>query len=74
MRAETEKLVDDDVWYSYHIIVRGKHVTIKVNDKTCVEFDEPTPPTPPANMPGRVLSHGTFALQAHDPQMALRQE
>ena len=51
----------DDEWYTYHIIVQGDKVTIKVNDAVVneVTFDEKLP---------RKLSSGTFCLQAHDPK------
>lgn len=52
----------DDVWFTYYIKVDGKHVTVKIDDKTVVDFEEP------ANKEGTIkLSEGTFALQAHDP-------
>ena len=54
----------DGEWFTEHIIVRGKQVTVKVDGKTLVEFTEPTPPKMKG---GRVLSSGTFALQGHDP-------
>ncbi len=58
----------DGVWFTEHIIVQGKKITIKVDGKTLVEFTEPTPPKPPRGMNGRLLSAGTFALQGHDPK------
>jgi len=58
----------DDKWFTEHIIVKGKKITIKVDGKTTVEFTEPTPPKPPRGMDGRFLSAGTFALQGHDPK------
>jgi hypothetical protein len=61
-----EQLVKDNVWYTYHIIVKGKHITIKVNDKVTVDWDEPAD-LKPGSAPARVLDKGTFALQAHDP-------
>lgn len=36
-----DTVVKDNVWYTEHIIVKDKHVTIKINDKTVVEYDEP---------------------------------
>lgn len=36
-----ENFAQDLVWYSYHIIVNGKHVTIKINDKVAVDYEEP---------------------------------
>lgn len=61
-----EVYVKDDEWYTEYIKVVGKHVTIKVNDKTVVEYTEPENPDR-KDMPGRLISSGTFALQGHDP-------
>lgn len=63
-----EKLADDNVWYTQSIRVVGKHVTIKVNGKTVLEYTEPEGATAPEGHPGRVISSGTFALQGHDPK------
>jgi hypothetical protein len=61
-------LVKDSVWFTEQIIVRGKRVIIKVNDKTVVDYTEPQNVQRPANMSGRIISNGTFALQGHDPK------
>jgi hypothetical protein len=66
-----EQLVKDNEWYTYHIIVKGKHVTIKVNDKVAVEWDEPADRKPSPDFT-RILDKGTFALQAHDPKSTVR--
>jgi hypothetical protein len=58
----------DNEWFTEHIIVQGKKVTIKVNDKTLVEYTEPGNADRPADMAQRALSNGTFALQGHDPE------
>jgi hypothetical protein len=60
--------VKDYEWYTEHIIVQDKKVTIKINDKTVVEYTEPDGIE---NMEGRKekhLSSGTIALQGHDPK------
>jgi hypothetical protein len=49
----------DNEWFTQHIIVQGKKVTIKVNDKIVNEYTE--------GETGR-LGSGTFALQGHDPK------
>lgn len=54
----------DGEWFDYEIRVEGKHITIRVNGKTCVDFTEPELP---ADAPPRRLSQGTFAIQGHDP-------
>jgi hypothetical protein len=54
----------DNEWFTQHIIVKGKHITIKVNDKVIVDRDE----KPEDTKGDRKLSSGTFAIQAHDPE------
>ena len=60
--------VPDNQWYTEHIIVQGKKVTIKINDQTVVEYLEPENAERPKDMAGRLISSGTFALQGHDPK------
>ncbi len=62
-----DQLMKDNEWYTYHIIVNGKHVTIKVNDKVAVDWDEPADRKPGTDFT-RILDKGTIALQAHDPK------
>ncbi|MBU6300080.1 MAG: DUF1080 domain-containing protein [Verrucomicrobia bacterium] len=58
----------DNEWFDYHIIVKGKTITIKVNGKETVTYTEPADGSlPDPKSPGRKLSNGTFAIQAHDP-------
>lgn len=59
---------EDEKWFVMEIIVEGKHVVTKVDGKVITDFTEPEPPQPPAKMEGRILSHGTFAIQGHDPK------
>ncbi len=63
-----EVYAKDNEWYTEHIIVNGKRIIIKVNDKTVVDYTEPDNVKRDAGMAGRVLSSGTFALQGHDPK------
>jgi len=58
---------EDNKWFTYDIIVEGKHVVLKIDGKTTTDWTEPTPAQPPQGMPGRVIQHGTIALQGHDP-------
>ncbi len=51
----------DDEWFTQHIIVQGKRITIRINDRVLVDYEEASPSG------GRRLDSGTFALQAHDP-------
>jgi hypothetical protein len=59
--------VKDNEWYTYDIIVKGKTVTLKINGKTTTEWTQPDDWKGPEGMPGRVLDHGTIAIQGHDP-------
>jgi hypothetical protein len=59
--------VPDGVWYTYEIIVRGKHIVLKVNDQITCDWTEPDNWQPPEGFEKRRLSSGTFCLQGHDP-------
>lgn len=63
-----EVYVKDNEWYTEHIIVKGNHITVKINDKTVVDYTEPENLERESNMSGRKLSSGTVALQGHDPE------
>jgi len=57
----------DNVWWTQEIAVQGSVVTVSIDGKKVVEYDEP-----PGAVAGqefeRKLGAGTFALQAHDPK------
>jgi hypothetical protein len=59
----------DNQWWTQHIIVQGRKVTVKIDGKTVIEYNEP--PVDP-NGRGKKLGEGTFALQAHDPKSIIR--
>jgi len=63
-----EKVAEDGKWFTEHIIVKDKHVTVFVDGKKVTEWEQPEGWAGPKDMPGRVLSSGTIALQAHDPK------
>jgi Domain of Unknown Function (DUF1080) len=54
----------DDEWFKYNIKVEGKHIILKLDDKTVVDYIEPDD-APKFQGRDRKLSDGTFALQAH---------
>lgn len=64
--------VKDGEWFDYEITVRGKQITLKVNGETTVDYTEPENPPRNDEMRDRRLSHGTIALQAHDPGSVVR--
>lgn len=55
----------DNEWYTQHIIVKGKTVRILINGKLLYEYIEPN--LKKDSERGQFISHGTFALQGHDP-------
>ena len=62
-----EVSVKDNEWFTEHIIVQGKRVVIKINDKTVADYTEPENVDRKGDSL-RVFSNGTFALQGHDPK------
>ena len=62
-----DKNVGDNEWYTETIICQGKKVTIKINDKVVVDYDEPADKKAGEDFT-RKIDQGTFALQAHDPK------
>ncbi|MCL6257747.1 DUF1080 domain-containing protein [Aquiflexum sp. TKW24L] len=63
--------VKDGEWYTEHIIVKGDHVTVKINGKTVMEYVESEDKNRPANAGEKKIDKGTFALQAHDPESVI---
>jgi hypothetical protein len=57
----------DNVWFTMEIIVQDKHVITKVDGKVITDWTQPDDFVPPKNHIGRIIDHGTFALQGHDP-------
>ena len=62
-----EVYVRDNEWYTEHIIVKDKKITVKINDRVVVEYTEPEAVEKREGRKDRRLSSGTFALQGHDP-------
>lgn len=58
----------DNQYWTQHIIVRGRKVTVKIDGKTVLEYNEPPGA---ASGGGRKLGEGIFALQAHDPKSVI---
>jgi len=63
-----EVYVKDNEWFTEYFKVEGKHVIVKINDKTVVDYTEPDNVKRDAGSEGRVISNGTVALQGHDPK------
>jgi hypothetical protein len=57
----------DDQWFTMYIRVTGKHILVRINDQVISDYVEPEHAERPPEFKDRLLSHGTFALQGHDP-------
>jgi hypothetical protein len=67
VRNVYKQLVNDNEWFRMNILVRGKQVQIRLNDMLVVDYVEPDSPFRADLNFQRILNHGTFALQGHDP-------
>jgi hypothetical protein len=63
-----ESPAKDNEWFTQHVIVRGRKVTVKINDKVVNEFTEAKVPKRDPGWETNVISSGTIALQGHDPE------
>lgn len=66
VRDVYKAFVKDNEWYRMHIAVRGKRAQVRLHDMLLVDYVEPDPPVTAPHGEGRVLDHGTFALQCHN--------
>jgi len=60
--------VRDGEWFEYGIAVKGRRITVSVNGRPVVEYDEPPNAERKKGRERRLLSHGQIALQGHDPK------
>ena len=67
VRNVYQHLVPDNQWLNLNVRVRGKQVQVRLNNALVVDYVEPMPPFRADAAFDRVINHGTFALQAHDP-------
>lgn len=67
VRNVYKQFVPDNEWFRMHILVRGKEVQIRLNEMLVVDYVEPDTPYRSDLAFGRVINHGTFAIQGHDP-------
>jgi hypothetical protein len=58
----------DEEWFTMTIVVQGKRIITKVNDKVIKDYTEPDDVKRGKAYQGRVLTSGTFAIQGHDPK------
>ena len=56
------------MWFKEYIRVKGKQVTVKIDNKIVVDFTEPEGLEKTNGRDLKRISSGTFALQGHDPK------
>ncbi len=61
-----QAFVDDGQWFQIRVRVVAKRIRVWVNEYPTVDYVEPDDCPRPPNLAGRLLSHGTIALQGHD--------
>jgi hypothetical protein len=64
--------VQDGEWYTYHVVVKGDQISVALNGKVIMEYDE-SEDTKRIWSPGELkrFGRGTIALQAHDPESVI---
>ena len=73
VKDNLETVAKDGEWFDYHIKVKGKRIQISINGKVIVDFTEGDDNMGHlGKMPGRKLSSGTIAFQAHDPNSVVQ--
>jgi hypothetical protein len=58
----------DNEWFTQHVIVRDRHIIVKVNDQIVNDYVVPEDFKRETGWEKNVLGSGTFALQGHDPE------
>lgn len=56
-----------DEWFTYHLIVQGDVLTVKVDDKVLYTYVDPAAGMPEIQGLKRISQKGHIALQQHDP-------
>lgn len=62
-----ESPANDNEWFTQQVTVNGNHIVVRVNGEVTADYTEPEDVHREPDWSGRLLSHGTVALQAHDP-------
>lgn len=60
--------VKDGEWYTYHVIVNGDQISVALNGKVVMEYDESADTKRISLLGKKGFDRGTIALQAHDPE------
>jgi Domain of Unknown Function (DUF1080) len=66
VKDNAAEVAKDNEWFTEYIIAKGDHITVKIGDKTIVEWTQPPDWAGTKDFPGRKIGPGTIALQGHD--------
>jgi hypothetical protein len=67
----SEVHVKDGEWYTYHVIVNGDQISVALNGKVVMEYDESADTQRTTPLGKKRFDRGTIALQAHDPESVI---
>lgn len=67
VKDNSEKVAEDNKWFTEDIIAKGDTITVKVDGKLVAEWTQPADWAGTKDFVGRRIGAGTIALQAHDP-------
>jgi hypothetical protein len=67
----SEVHVKDGEWYTYHVIVKGDQISVALNGKVVMEYDESADTKRTSPLGKKRFDRGTIALQAHDPESVI---
>jgi hypothetical protein len=67
----SEVHVKDGEWYTYHVIVNGDQISVALNGKVVMEYDESADTKRASPLGKKRFGRGTIALQAHDPESVI---
>ena len=67
----SEVYVKDGEWYTYHVIVKGDQISVALNGKVVMEYDESADIKRTSPLGKKRFDRGTIALQAHDPESVI---
>jgi hypothetical protein len=62
----------DNEWFTMTVRVEGRRIVTKVNDKVISDYTEEENAKRDGQFKGRLLAHGTIAIQGHDPGSEVR--
>lgn len=67
IKDNLEAVAKDNEWFTMRIKVEGKRIITSVNDRVVTDYTEEEKPPRTPNHAERLVTHGTFAIQGHDP-------